>query len=65
MKRDRLRIVAECHRHVVDGVSILEEPSRECVAEAVRGRLLFEGAGGFKRVSKTSAPDVGDGLEAC
>ena len=65
MKRDCLRIVAECHRHVVNGVSILEETARKGVAEAVRGRLLFEGASRFKRVSKAAAPDVGDGLEAC
>ena len=65
MKRDRFRVVAECHRHVVNGVSILEESSREGVAEAVRGRLLFEGASGFERLSKTPAPDVGDGLKTC
>jgi hypothetical protein len=64
MKRDRLRVVPECHRHVVNGVSILEKSTRKCVAEAVRSRLLFEGAGGFERVSKTRAPDVGDRLKA-
>ena len=63
MKRDRFRIVAERHRHVVNGVSILEETTSKCVAEAVWGRLLFEGASGFERVSKTPAPDIGDGLE--
>ena len=44
MQRDRLRAVAECHRDLVNGVSVLEESSCKGVAEAVRGRLLLEGA---------------------
>jgi hypothetical protein len=36
MKGDRLRIVAECHRHVVNGVSILEETARKGVAEPLQ-----------------------------
>jgi len=63
MKRHSFRVVAECHRYVVNGISILEETTRKGVPEAVRGRLLFEGASGFERVSKTPAPDIGDGLE--
>src|SRR5207249_6976953 len=55
--------VAECHRHVVGGVSSLEETASKGVTEAVWGRLLFEGANRFKRVSKAAAPDVGDGLK--
>ena len=65
MKRDRFRIVAECHCHVVNGVSILEETARKGVTEAVWGWLLFEGASGFERLSQTPPPDVGDGLKAC
>ena len=65
VKRDRFWIVAECHRYVVNGVSILEETASKGVAEAVWGRLLFEGASGFERLSKTPPPDVRDGLEAC
>ena len=65
MKRDRFRIVAECHRHVVNGVSILEETARKGVAEAVWSWLLIEGTSGFERLSKTAPPDVRDGLKAC
>jgi hypothetical protein len=65
MKRDRFRIVAECNRHVVGRVSILEETAHKGVTEAVWGRLLFEGTSRFERLSKTPTPDVGDGLKAC
>ena len=65
MERHRFWVVAERHRDVVNGVSVLEKSSRKGVAETVRGRLPFEWASGFERLSKTPPPDVRDGLKAC
>jgi hypothetical protein len=65
MKRDSFWIIAERHRHIVDGISILKETASKGVPEAVGRRLLFKWASRFERLSKTSAPDVGDSLEAC